>query len=320
MGAWVVRGIAELDRPVSKSVVCIGNFDGVHLGHRALVERARERATVLGAQTLAFTFKPHPQIALKPGTPLSLLSTYDEKLELLQSLGVDLIIEEPFGRQFSTTEPEQFFSETLIGRLNAAAIVVGYDFAFGRERQGHLEQLQAFCAASGVELDVVPPQRLEGEVISSSQIRKHLSVGEVARANGLLGRPFSYAGVVVRGEGRGRLLGFPTANLKLENKLTLPYGVYATRAVRDDRSFVSVTNVGVRPTFAAPAGAALQGTELPALVEAHLLDVTLDLYGSVLKVEFFEMLRPERKFAGVDALKAQIALDAKAARAKLAAT
>ncbi len=248
-------------------------------------------------------------MALRPGANVQLLSTYDEKLEFLQQQGLDVTIEEPFSREFSTVAPQEFFNNVLLRRLNAEAIVVGYDFAFGKERQGHLEKLEAFCKQARVELEIVPPQRVGNEVISSSRIRQHLLAGEVGPANLLLGRQFFYRGVVVYGEGRGRKLGFPTANLKLENKIALPYGVYATWAVLEGKIMPSVTNVGVRPTF---VGA--EGVELPALVETHLLDVTIDLYGKPLEVRFVQKLREERRFGGIDALKAQIALDAEQAR------
>jgi riboflavin kinase/FMN adenylyltransferase len=244
---------------------------------------------------------------------VQLLTTYDEKLELLAAQGLDAVIEEPFSREFSTVAPHEFFTDVILRRLSAQAIVVGYDFAFGKERAGTLQALEEFCKGAGVELTVVPPQRADTEVVSSSRIRQHLKTGEVEAASALLGREFFYRGVVVKGEGRGRKIGFPTANLKLENKLALPYGVYATWAVLDGKRMPSVTNIGVRPTF---QGA---GPELPALVETHLLGQTIDLYGKELEVRFVCRLREERKFPGIEALKAQIAQDAGEAAHILAA-
>jgi riboflavin kinase/FMN adenylyltransferase len=290
----------------------IGNFDGVHLGHQRIIGLAVEKARAKGGTAVAYTFRPHPQVALRPGAQVALLLTYDEKLEFLAAQGLDVTIEEPFSREFSTVEPQHFFTDAILRRLSAQAIVVGYDFAFGKERSGNLQALEAFCKNAGVELTVVPPQRSDTEVVSSSRIRQHLAAGEVDAASGLLGREFFYRGVVVRGEGRGRKIGFPTANLKIENKTTLPYGVYATWAVLEGRQIPSVTNVGVRPTFSE-----VDGPELPALVETHLLDTTMDLYGKTLEVRFVKRLRAEQRFAGVDALKAQIATDAAQARALL---
>lgn len=304
----IFRGIQKLERSLKRPVVTIGNFDGVHLGHRRIFEIAREKAKALGGECVAYTFRPHPQVALRPGTELQLLSTYDEKLELMATSGLDVVIEEPFSREFSTISPEHFFSDVLLKKLGVQAIVVGYDFAFGKERQGELEALELMCRHARVELTVVPPQRRDGEVASSSRIRQCLLHGDLKKATRLLGRDFSYQGAVIRGEGRGRLIGFPTANLKLESKLVLPYGVYATWAVvdaghfsREPQIFPSVTNIGVRPTF--------HTGELPALIETHLLDQTIDLYGRILEVRFVDKLRDEMKFSGVDSLKEQIVKD-----------
>jgi riboflavin kinase/FMN adenylyltransferase len=304
-----IKGIDQLSHSLRHPVVTIGNFDGLHLGHQKIVQSALEQAKKRGGHCIAYTFRPHPQVALRPGANIQLLSTYEEKLELLEALGVDFTIEEPFSREFSETESSEFFSDVLLHRLSVEAIVVGYDFAFGRGRHGHLENLEKFCLSAGVQLHVVPPQRIGGEVVSSSKIREYLHSGKIGDANRLLGRPFSYRGVVVKGEGRGRKLGFPTANLLFENKLTLPFGVYATRVRMNGQTHLSVTNVGVRPTFHAE----LQ--KLPVLVETHFLDLDADLYGSIIEVQFFERLREERKFSGVEELKAQILLDVQHARA-----
>jgi riboflavin kinase/FMN adenylyltransferase len=283
--------------------VTIGNFDGVHLGHLQIIQLARSEAQARRGKFVAYTFRPHPQIALRPNAAPSLLSTYDEKIELLAAQGVDWVIEEPFSREFSAIEPETFFREVLLGRLGAEVIVVGYDFAFGKERHGHLELLRDLCKNAGVRLIVVDPQKVNSEIVSSSRIRQYLLAGQIEAANRLLGRPFSYQGVVIRGKGRGKKLGIPTANLKLQNKLALPYGVYATWAEWNGKKIPSVTNVGVRPTFEEKTH------ELPVWVETHLLDTTEDLYGSVLKIEFLTRLREEKKFSDVNELIRQIHAD-----------
>jgi riboflavin kinase/FMN adenylyltransferase len=303
----LVRGYHALARALTRPVVTIGNFDGVHAGHRRIVELTLEKARARGGAAVAYTFRPHPQVALRPEANVPLLSTYDEKLELLQAAGLDVVIEEPFSREFSTTSAEEFFTDVLLRRIGAEAVVIGYDFAFGKGRQGHLEALSAFCKQTGVELTVVPPLRVDGEIVSSSRIRQHLGAGEVDVAAHLLGREFFYRGVVIRGDGRGRKIGFPTANLSmehLEQKLALPYGVYATRVVLEGETIDSVTNVGVRPTF--------QGS--PPLIETHLLDRDVDLYGRDLEVRFVRRLREEKKFQGIGELKAQIAEDVVQAR------
>jgi riboflavin kinase / FMN adenylyltransferase len=296
-------GIESLKRRILHPVITIGNFDGVHLGHQKIIRLALEKARSRGGQCVAYTFRPHPQIALRPGAQVPLLSTYDEKLEIFDHLGVDIVIEEPFSREFSTTEPDRFFKEILLQKLGVEAIVVGYDFAFGRERHGHLDSLKEFCQESGVELTIVPPYEVAGQTVSSSKVRQFLLSGKIKEANHFLGRHFFYRGVVIKGEGRGRKLGFPTANLKLENKLALPYGVYVTWAICDGKRYPSVTNIGIRPTFYS------ENEELPALVETHLLHTTLDLYGNTLEVQFVGRLREEKKFSGVEELKKQILQD-----------
>lgn len=313
----VFRGVETLTHSIPHPVVTIGNFDGVHLGHQHIIRLALEQAKKRKGQCVAYTFRPHPQEALRPESHIQLLSTYDERIELLERAGVDVIIEEPFSRRFSSTAPEQFFNEILLRKLSTEVIVVGYDFAFGKGRHGHLSVLETFCRGAGVELIVVQPQRFENEVVSSSRIRQYLTSGEIESANRLLGRPFSYRGIVMKGEGRGRKLGFPTANLSLENKLVLPFGVYATWAWMKGKKFPSVTNLGVRPTFHHTDQTNELGKELPALVETHLLDVSLDLYGQTLEVQFMHRLRDEKKFAGVNELKMQIALDAEQAKNSL---
>jgi riboflavin kinase/FMN adenylyltransferase len=247
-------------------------------------------------------------VALRPEVKLPLLLTYDEKLEILSAIGLDAVVEQPFSREFSSTSPERFFTEVILRGLNAQIIVVGYDFAFGKGREGQLERLGELCGKAGIELQIVSAQRVDGEVASSTRIRAALAAGDPALAARLLGREFFYRGVVVKGQQLGRKLGFPTANLSLAEKIALPNGVYATTARLGSTLYPSVTNVGVKPTFSAGNG------ELPAQVECHLLDQTLDLYGLTLEVRFHARLRDERRFSGMDELKAQIALDAQAAR------
>jgi riboflavin kinase/FMN adenylyltransferase len=310
----IVRGYQALSSPIPHVVLAIGNFDGVHLGHRRILELALEKARARNGKCVAYTFRPHPRAALRSDLDVQLLTTYDEKLELLSQMGVDVVIEEPFNREFSSTSPQEFFNQVVLRRLSAEGIVVGYDFAFGKERQGQLGALEDFCRETGVELTVVPPQRIGNEVVSSSRIRQHLLAGEIPQANALLGREFAYRGVVVRGDGRGRKLGFPTANLRLENKLALPYGVYAAHAVAQvggqTQYYQCVTNVGVRPTFYDAEG----GRQIPVLVETHLLDASPDLYGNTLEVRFVQRLRSEKRFSGVDELKKQIEQDIGLAR------
>ncbi len=306
----IARSIKKFTQRSSHPVITIGNFDGVHLGHQKIIALAIEQAQSRGGQSIALTFRPHPQAALNPQREIQLLTTYDEKIGIFKNLGVDVTVEEPFSREFSTTGPEEFFNEVLLKSVGAECIVVGYDFGFGKNRGGHLDVLRELCRNAQVELIVVPPMRLEGEIVSSSRIRAELLSGEIPAANRLIGRRFSYQGIVSHGEGRGRKLGFPTANLKPESKLTLPFGVYATYSIFNSKVYPSVTNIGVRPTFHEPD----LSTRPEPLVETYLIDQSLDLYGHRLEVSFVQRLRGEQKFSGLDALKKQIQVDIAAAQ------
>lgn len=297
---------------VQGSVVTLGNFDGVHLGHQELIRAAQARARAMQLPLVVLTFKPHPHAVLRPESAPPLLLTYEEKVEALHQLGVDHVTEQAFSREFSTLSAEQFFQEYVLKRFSARAVVVGYDFGFGQDREGSLETLRTLCASAGVSLEIVPPFRVDGEIVSSTAVRRKLMEGKMRDAQALLGRPFFYRGNVIRGNARGRTIGFPTANLKLEQKLVLPYGVYATRTTVDGKVYPSVTNVGVRPTF-------VDAGDLTALVETYLIDQNMDLYGKVLEVEFVERIRAERKFGSIDELKSQIARDVEAARVLTAA-
>jgi riboflavin kinase / FMN adenylyltransferase len=306
----VIKGYQKVSEKFEKPVISIGNFDGVHRGHREILQRARSKANQKNGTLIVYTFRPHPQLALRPDKKLSLLSTYDEKLKLLEECGVDVVIEEPFSRDFSNTEPQRFFTDVLLHKLSANAIVVGYDFGFGKGREGRLEGLQRSCQEAGVEIEVVSPQRFEGEVASSSAVRQALGNGMIEEANHLLGYSFFYRGTVMKGEGRGRAIGFPTANLSPGDKLTLPFGVYVTRAVIKGKSFPSVTNIGIRPTFEKS-----EDSEREVLIETHVLEEKMNLYGVCLAVQFLKKIRDEKKFSGIEELKSQISADVRIAKA-----
>ena len=248
---------------------------------------------------------------LRPQPAIGLLTTYEERAELLAEQGVDVVIEEPFVREFSTRGYEEFFVDHLVRALNVQTVIVGYDFAFGRGRGGYLEALEALARKLSVELVISKPFRLGGEVVSSSRIRKLCMQGEVELAAHLMGRPFFYRGIVAKGDGRGRTIGFPTANIAVGPKLLLPFGVYATHAVVGDSVFPSVTNIGLRPTF-------LSGRPgVKPLVETYVLDRELELYGMAIEVRFLSRIRAESKFDGMDSLRRQIQSDIEVARERL---
>ena len=309
----IVRGSAQYTG--AGSIVTIGNFDGVHRGHRALLSAARAQAEALSASGVcAYTFDPPPRDVLRPDNGIRRLQRLEDRVALLHAQGADDVLVEPFDRAFAARTPEWFATEVLVGRLQARGVVVGHDFRFGRGRSGDAAGLRALLAGHGVPVEQVQavqtgPNEADGaRIISSSAIRAHLEAGDVEAAAVLLARPHEVVGPVVHGEARGRQLGFPTANVAAETPLVPANGVYACTVLEPDavRGRAAVVNVGVRPTFEA------EGT--PATVEVHLLDWAGDLYGQTLRIAFVKRLRGERAFAGLDALVEQIRQDVEATR------
>ncbi len=300
----IVRGLESYPPDAGESAVALGVFDGIHLGHRAILETAVAEARRHGLAALACTFDPHPIEVLQPARAPLPLTTTEDRLELIAETGVDTAVVIAFTRQVAGIEPQTFVRDVLVRTLKARDIVVGFNHRFGRGARGDASLLQRLGAELGYRAHVVPPLTVDGIPVSSSEIRSALLAGDLERAARMLGRPYSAEGTVVRGAGRGRTLGFPTANVKSDRPLPLPAGVYACQAVVGHERYRAVINLGVRPTFGE--------TELQ--VEAHLLDFSGDLYGRRLGLRFLKRLRDERKFADVEALRRQIALDVAAAR------
>lgn len=302
----VYRRIEERP-PGAPAAWTIGNFDGVHLGHRHIVERLRSEAARSGVPAWALTFDPHPVAVLRPDQPLSLLTSIERRLELLEALGLDGILVTPFDARLSRLAPDAFGASLLAGTLGARGVVVGSNFRFGARRVGDIGLLEQLGAIHGFAVDAVEPVTVDGEVVSSTRVRAALARGDVADAARLLGRPHDAGGLVVEGQRRGRTLGFPTANLA-ELDASLPRdGVYACRVWWDGaRQHRGVANLGVRPTVGAGRS-----------VEVHVLDHDEDLYGRRIRVAFVARLRDERRFDGLEALQGQIARDVEQARAAL---
>jgi riboflavin kinase/FMN adenylyltransferase len=296
------------------AVVAIGNFDGLHLGHQRVIGEAGTLARALAAPHAVLTFEPHPRSVLRPEGPPFRLTPFRMKSRLIEGLGVDLLFTLHFDRAFAARSAEEFIAGVLLERLGARHVVVGYDFVFGNARRGTAALLAERGAALGFGVSVVAPIEADaGAVFSSTRIREHLAAGRPREAAALLGRWWEIDGRVERGDERGRTIGFPTANLVLHDYLRPAAGVYAVRAGSEEGGKTvwrdGVANFGTRPTFG--------GSDLR--LEAHLFDFAGDLYGRHLRVALIEHLRPERKFAGIDALKAQISADAVQARTVLAA-
>ncbi len=301
----VARGLDEVTR--APSVVTIGNFDGVHRGHQVLLRRTVDAALSRGVRSVAITFDPHPAAVLRPGNGPRTLASLEERIDLLQAAGIDLVVVLPFTRELSQLTPEGFVERVLVERLQAVRVVVGTNFRFGHRAAGDVVALLEAGESHGYDVEAVAVRDLDDAPISSSAIRAALEDGQVAWATRALGRPYRLDGEVVRGDGRGRSIGVPTANLAVPADRVVPAnGVYVGHAEVGDRRWRCVTNVGVRPTF--DAG------EL-VTVETHLLDVDdPDLYGERLTVTFEHRLRGERRFDSVDELVTQIRRDVAAAR------
>jgi riboflavin kinase/FMN adenylyltransferase len=302
----IARGLESVPPDARPSVVALGTFDGVHLGHRAILGTALARAREVGVEALACTFDPHPMEVLQPDRAPRPITPLDERLALIGDSGIDTVIVLPFTRQLAAVEPETFVKDVLLERLHAREIIVGYNHRFGRGARGDARLLESLADRLGFRAHVVPPMTVDGVAVSSSEIRAALQRGDVAAAARTLGRPYAIAGPVTSGAGRGRTLGFPTANIDPDRQLLVPRGVYRGRVIVEGRPHAAVVNVGVRPTF----------DETVVAVEAHLLDFTGDLYGHRVRLEFVDRVRDEMRFPSVEELKAQVMRDIAAARAQ----
>lgn len=285
-------------------MAALGAFDGIHLAHAKILDIAVERARALGVSAVACTFDPHPTAVLRPSLAPAPIATLEENLARIAERGLDATLVIPFTREFSRMEAEAFVDEALVRTLGVQEVVVGFNHTFGSGARGTAVLLRDLGTRRGFVTHVLPPLQVNGLTVSSSAIREALKDGDVELARALLGRPYSLTGTVQRGAGRGRTLGFPTANLKPDRPLVLAAGVYAARARWDGKAAGAVVNVGYRPTF----------DEAQYWVEAFLFDFSGDLYDRSLTVEFLCRIRAEMKFPGVEALKAQVQADMDEAR------
>jgi len=296
-----------------RSVVTVGTYDGVHLGHQAILRYLRARAEAVGGRPTVVSFDPHPREVVL-GEHVPLLTTLDERASLLAAHGVERFVVLPFTRDLSMLSAEDYVREVLIGTVGLREIVIGYDHAFGRNRLGNRDTLERMGAEHGFTVDVIPAQAVADATVSSTRLRKLLAEeGDAAGAAVLLGRPYALSGTVVRGDQRGRTIGFPTANLQVhgDRKLVPRVGVYAVHVVHRGGAAGAMLNVGRRPTF---------DTDGAVSVEAHLFDFADDLYGQTLRVEFLDRIRDERRFDGPSALAEQLRRDEAASRRALAAS
>lgn len=287
------------------TVLTLGVFDGLHLGHQKIMETVVSRAKSVGAHPTAITFDPHPRSVLYPENAPPLLQTLDQRLANFEVLGIEQAIVIRFDKDFAAQNAEVFLRDIVYERLQAKEVFLGKGFAFGKNRGGNIELLKRMSRELGFYADEVEEVTLRGQRISSSKIRELLKDGKVNLTRRMLGRPYGIEGQIIHGDQRGRTIGFPTANLKPTNRVIPKFGVYATANLIDGVWRRSITNVGVRPTF--------DGDQAPS-IESYIFDFDGDLYGDVLRVRFLHRIRDERKFSGIDELKAQIAKDSQTAR------
>ena len=286
-------------------VLALGNFDGLHRGHMKIIDRVRRRAGERGGTPAAMTFDPHPSRVLRPDKAPPLLMTKEQKIEALARSGMQGVAVIRFTHDLSLWDPEMFVRTVLIDWLHVAEVWVGANFLFGHERAGTFNVLRSLGARYGFRAEKIDPVRYKDFVVSSTRVRRLVSEGRVDEAGALLGHHYFIDGTVARGAGRGRELGFPTANLDTPNELLPPAGVYATTTMIGDVVHPSITNIGTRPTF---------GDVDRTMIETHIFDIDRDLYGSSLRLSFVQRMRDERPFADVDALRAQIDADCRSAR------
>ncbi len=288
------------------TVVTVGTFDGVHRGHWAVLEEIRERAQATNRRSVLVTFDPHPLRIVRPEHAPPLLTTPLEKKEILAESGLEYAVFIAFTETLSRYSPRRFVEEILVDRLHVEELVIGFDHGFGRDRSGNADTLREIGADLGFEVDVVPPVEAGEEAVSSTRIRAAVAEGRMEEARMCLGRPYSIRGVVVRGEGRGRGLGFPTANLEVSasDKLIPPSGIYAVRGVLKRGTYVGALHLGPRPTFVGS----------PPSIELHLLDFEGDIYGEAVRIDFVQYLRAVLPFDSVEALIDQMRADVDLAR------
>jgi len=286
-------------------VLTIGNYDGIHLGHRRIIERVRERAAQLSGVSMLMTFRPHPLHLLLPDRELAAITPFEEKKRLIRDAGIDVLLIAPFTAEFARIEPEEFIASILVEKLAIKGLVIGHDFRFGHLGRGDTPFLQEAGRRSGFFVEVVDAITLEGERVGSNRIRTLVSAGDAAKAGQLLGRPLAIEGVVIRAQGRGKTLGYPTINLETDYSLLPKNGVYATEVEFDGRTYGGVTNIGRNPTFG-------QGGEQS--IETFILDFEGDLYDKQVRLHFLERIRDEIKFGSAEELAAHIAKDVETAR------
>jgi riboflavin kinase / FMN adenylyltransferase len=304
----IIRVREKIYQHFNAPSVALGNFDGVHLGHQAILRRTVESAHTKGREAVVYTFDPHPRLVLGRVPDVPRITTPRERADILELLGIDVLILAEFTHEFAAQTPEEFVNNVLVEELGVRHLYIGENYRFGKERLGSPVTLKRMAPGLGFYVHVVPPVMVGDQVVSSSRIREHLMRGEVKEANILLGREFTIEGRVIHGHHRGKGLGFPTANIKPEVKLHPPEGVYAVYCRVGESVHPGVMNIGYNPTF----------QDRRVSYEVHILDFKKEIYGEIIRVYLVERLRPEIKFSSIDHLKTQIYKDIERSRDILA--
>lgn len=304
----IIKRLDKIEKPIPNAVVTIGNFDGVHIGHQALLHTVIEKAHAVDGTAVVITFDPHPIRVLAPNGHPPLITLSEQKTELIAKAGIDTLICIPFNKEFATIAPREFVADLLVGRIGMKALAIGRDYTFGRKRKGNLKLLQQWAPELGYEVMVVDwirPSDNRFERISSTRIRELVMAGDMDGAKRLLGRNYQIRGKVATGRDRGgKLLGFPTANINLQDELSPKTGVYAVTVEHGDTILEGVANIGYSPTF----------DDHLFTAEVHILDFNQNIYGESIRVNFIQRLRGEIKFESIDTLADQIRKDIEKAR------
>jgi len=284
----------EFSKPLGNTVITIGTFDGVHVGHRKIIKRIVESAENSALESAVLTFFPHPRMVLQKEVGIELINTIEERKQILENIGIDHLIVHPFTRAFSRLTAQEYIEEVLVKKLQAKKVIIGYDHRFGRNRNADIEDLKKYGEKYGFEVEEISKQDVDEVAVSSTKIRKALQEGDVEKANTYLGSNFLLTGTIVKGKGLGKNLGFPTANLKIEEtyKLIPKTGVYVVKALIDDEEFFGMMNIGYNPTVG--------GSE--KTIETYFFNLDKNLYGKKLQIEMLKRIREEKKFSGVEEL------------------
>jgi len=300
----VISSLEDIKEPFAYAVITVGNFDGVHIGHQGLLKEVKKRADKMSGTSVVLTFEPHPLKVLKE-KKIPLITPFERKIELIEKLGIDVVICLPFTREFSKVSAREFVEEILLKKIGMREIVVGYDYTFGHKREGNIDLLKKLGDELGFKVCILGPILVDNMIVSSTRIRNLIMEGELEKVKILLNRYYQVSGEVIAGHDRGgRLLGFPTANLKLVNEVFPKNGVYVVEVIYNNKVYGGVTNIGFKPTFGNDA----------LSVETHILDFDQNIYGKKIKLNFIKRLRNEKRFSSIEALAAQIKRDIEEAR------